>query len=333
MWSVTNETPYAAEGSWGRDKDGIHEWIVAVRATFDVQANGTLTLADEQSEPLLTPEYHGEPGRSSLRFDADFAARKPTTDIVLNGTAYAPGGQPTKEFLISLQVGDVQKQLKVVGNRVRRRGLFSGISAVEPVTEVPVVYERAFGGFSDPDAEPARQQMDSRNPVGCGLSLDDGQPLPNFEYPGGNIEKDGPAGFGALASYWSPRLEMQGTYDDAWEQSRCPLMPTDWHPESLLCAPRDQRPAQHLVGGEPVELRNLTRTGLLQFLLPEVQLRFRTVFAMRTGTDIREHEGRLATVILEPDLPRVTMVWESALTCRSDGDYLEETIVEEGSSN
>ena len=90
MWAVTNHTPYKVGRAWGRDKDGVHEWIVAVKGTFDIKPDGSLKLADEQLEPLLLPEYNGEAGVSSLRYDADLVAPKPTTDVVLNGTAYAP---------------------------------------------------------------------------------------------------------------------------------------------------------------------------------------------------------------------------------------------------
>jgi hypothetical protein len=69
MWAITNHTPYKAESIWGRDKDGVHEWIVAVKGTFDIKADGKVVLADEQLDPLLAPEYNGETGVSSLRYD------------------------------------------------------------------------------------------------------------------------------------------------------------------------------------------------------------------------------------------------------------------------
>ena len=85
--------------------------------------------------------------------------------------------------------------------------------------------------------------------------------------------------------------------------------PADWDPRSLLCSPADQRPDGHLRGGELVELENLTPDGKLRFVLPKVDLRFRT----RIDNRIEEHQGRLATVIIEPDHPRVIMVWQSVV--------------------
>ena len=34
-------------------------------------------------------------------------------------------------------------------------------------------------------------------------------------------------------------------------------------------------------------------------------------------------------MIIEPDHPRVILVWQSTLAVRNDGDYLDETIVTE----
>ena len=324
MWAVKNQTPFAAESSWGRDKDGIHEWIVAVKGTYQVKADGSVVLAEKQPEPLLVAEYNGKDGVSSLKYDADIVGFKPTTVVVLNGTAYAPQGKPVNEFVVSLRVGDMHKSIKVVGHRTWKKGVLGVIpSSVEPVTQVPIVYERAYGGFDQADSDPRKQRLEARNPVGCGLVAKAGEPLPNFEYRRGRLETAGPAGFGPIASYWSPRLEMQGTYDESWKRGRFPLLPADWDPLSRLCSPADQRPASHLRGGELVELENLTPGGKLTFALPKVYLRFRTTIDNRT----EEHQGHLSTVILEPDHPRVSLVWQSILAVRNDGDYLEETIV------
>lgn len=330
MWAIENHTPYRAESTWGRDKEGVHEWIVAVKGTFDIKPDGSLALADEQLEPLLMAEYNGEDGVSSLRYDADLVAPKPTTDVVLNGTAYAPKGRPSTDFLISARIGRIHKVIRVIGNRRWERGLFGlKTSAAESITELPIVYERAYGGYDQTDPDPKNQRLDTRNPVGCGVAAKShhrvGLLVPNFEYPSGSLEKAGPAGFGAIDSFWSPRRELTGTYDKAWEQSRRPLLPEDWDPCSLLCSPADQRPDTYLRGGELVELTNLTPDGKLCFALPKVYLTFRTRIDRRT----EEHRSRLATVIIEPDHPRVIMVWLSSLTCRTNVDYLDETVVRE----
>jgi hypothetical protein len=330
MWSVTNNTPYAADGSWGRDKDGVHEWIVAVKATYDIRQDGSVVIAEKQVDPLLAPEFNGEDGVSSLRYDADLVATKPTTDVLINGTAYAPNGRPSTSFLIETRIGEMHKVLRVVGESTWGDGLFDDApSPPEPVIEVPILYERAYGGYDQTDPDPVNQAIDLRNPVGLGVVAKKrnraGTPLPNFEYPSGRIDKNGPAGFGAIASYWSPRLELCGTYDEAWESERKPLLPNDWDPRSLQCAPLDQQSATYLRGGEAVELVNLTRDGLLRFTLPKAYFAFTTHISGRR----EEHRSKLSTVIIEPDFPRVIMVWTTVLPCRTDVDYLDKTVIRE----
>ncbi|MGW8392271.1 DUF2169 family type VI secretion system accessory protein [Pseudoduganella sp. HUAS MS19] len=330
MWAVKNRTPYEAAGGWGRDKNGVHEWIVVVKGTFDITADGRTVLAQEQIAPLLAPEHHGAPGSSSLRYEADLVAAKPTTDILLNGTACAPEGRPSTEFAIGMSVGPVRKVLRVTGERHWERGVL-GVrpSVTSPVERLPIMYERAYGGYDRHDPDPAKHRLEARNPVGCGLASaglrQPGQPLPNFSYPDGSVEQAGPAGFGALDCSWSPRRELAGTYDERWQQQRMPLLPEDWEPHSLQCAPADQRPPAPLRGGEAVNLVNLTPGGLLRFALPKIHLTFNTLIDGRTI----EHRARVASVIIEPDYPRVIMVWQSVISCPGDIDYLEDTIVRE----
>lgn len=330
MWSVRNYTPYKAKHSWSRDKSGVHQWIVCVKATFDINVSGDLHLSDEQLDPLLLPEFNGQAYASSLRYNSDIVSLKPTTDVVINGTAYAPMGRPTTEFLVSMRVARIHKVIQVVGERIWEHGWMGATpSSVEPVTHLPVIYERAYGGHDQVGLEPKDQRLDTRNPVGRGVAVAAhrlyGKPLPNFQYPNRSIENASPAGFGAIDSHWSPRRELSGSYDTAWERRRRPLLPEDWDARSLLCSPPDQQPPTYLQGGEPIELVNLTPNGRLQFSLPKIYLRFTTRIDGRT----EEHRGRLVTVIIEPDRKRTILVWVSTLACHSNIDYLDETKVRE----
>jgi hypothetical protein len=332
MWAIGNRTPYKAGKTWTRDKNGVHEWIVCVKGTFDIKPDGSVVPAEDQLDPLRVCEYSGEPGLSSVRYDADLVAMKPTTDVLLNGTAYAPGGRPSAHFSVSLRAGPVRKTIAVRGNREWVGGPFGQRpSAAEPVVQLPIVYERAYGGYDRTDPDPACQRMDARNPIGRGVAAAVGrrigQPLPNFEYPTGNLENDGPAGFGVIDSFWSPRRELAGTYDEKWEEHRRPLLAEDWNPRALLSAPADQRPESYFRGGEVFELINLTPNGELRFVLPKIHFTFST----RIDTRIEEHRARLVTVIIEPDHLRVIMVWLTSLACPTDADYLEQTVIRQKS--
>jgi hypothetical protein len=329
MWMLVNETAYEAERTWVRDRDGAHHWIVVVKATYDVAPDGTLRLADAPLAPLHAPEYTGAPAESSLRYEADLVAMKPATDVYLNAVAHAPSGRPRDRVTASLRVGAIQKTLVVHGERTWRRTLFGRVkpSAAKPFETMPVTYERAFGGFDQTHADPRKHRIDFRNPVGTGFAARRrhllGKPAPTVVDPVRKPGEGWPAGFGAVASYWSPRKELAGTYDERWMARRRPLLPEDYDPRCLLCAPLDQRPGGYLRGGEPVELTNLTPGGRLAFTLPRLSFRFETYF----GSERREHGSELVSVVIDSAGPRLIVVWQTSLPCGNDGDYLDRTVI------
>lgn len=334
MWKSDNRTPYAVGHSWNQNQHGVHQWLVAVRATFDISRDGRLSLADEQLEPLLSPEYHGANGTSSLRYDTDLTAVKPTTDIIVNGTAYAPQDRPATTFAVALRAHTLRKELRVFGKRYWWRAM-SGLtpSAPEPVTQVPLRYELAYGGLDCTAPDPARQRVDLRNPVGRGVTAEplrlEGYPAHQLECSHGDYRKTGPAGFGAIASHWSPRLQLPSPYAEAAQGDRIPVLPLECNPMYSQCAPVDQRPERALRGGELVELWNLTPAGILRFTLPRLSFTCTTHFVTPNKRRTEEHRGRLSTVIIEPDIGRLSLVWQSGLLVHQDEDCLERTVVKE----
>lgn len=335
MWLLHNRTPYAADRTWVQDPDGAKRWVVVVKATFAIHADGRLTLADEQLPPLIAPEYHGVDGASSLRYEADLAPPKPGTDVILIGHAHAPAGRPTRHVAVALGVGSRRKILEVTGDRVWKRSLLGTVvsSSPAPFLRLPLVYERAYGGHDTSAPDPARQRMFACNPVGRGHVIHRssllGQPVANVEHPGAPPGARGAAGFGAICSHWSPRRELAGTYDARWVAERKPLLPDDFDPRFHMCAPLDQQHVPHLRGGVPIELVNLTPGGVLRLVLPKVWLAFRTRLVRRRVERREEHRAKLHTVVLEPDHPRVLLVWHTSLRCHDDADDLEDTTISE----
>jgi hypothetical protein len=328
MWLVENRTPFAAERAWVRDRNGAEVWLVAIKCTFDVQPDGTMVISDEQPAVLRAPEYHGEPGKSSIKFDTDLILGKTTTDICLLGHAYAPGGIPATRVDVGMSVGAVRKALRVSGDRIW--GTFGASQAAE-FLKMPLVYERASGGV-DFRADP-QKDWEWRNPVGTGFATTRdhllGLPMPNIEYPDQLIsswdDRPQPAGFGPIGSHWQPRAAFAGTYDDHWMKSRQPLLPNDFDDRFYQCVPADQQAPDFLRGGEPVVLRGLTPSGNLSFVLPRIFLSFETHFL--DGSRELHSQRRLHTVILEPDYPRVSLVWHTALPCHSKVQKLHRTVV------
>ncbi|ABF86286.1 conserved hypothetical protein [Myxococcus xanthus DK 1622] len=331
MWALQNKTPYAAERTWVRDKDGHHHWVVAVKATFDVDDAGRLRPADEQEPPLPAPVYWGEAGHSSLRFEAELVAPKPHTDVLVNACAHAPGERPAPSVEVAVRIHDVDKMLVVHGERYYTRGL-TGVkpSSPKPFVTQPILYEWAWGGTDTHDADARKHVSDMRNPIGQGVASREArlvdQPAHRIEYLRGHPAKSGPAGFGPIASYWSPRLELAGTFDEAWRKTRHPLLPRNFDERFALCAPADQRPSRRLVGGEKVALVHLTPKGSLHFTLPRLSFGFATYF----GAVRRFHEATLGTVVIEPEVKKVRMVLQTGLSVGPrDVDRLDFTAITE----
>jgi len=333
MWMVDNHTPYAADRNWVLDKHGAKGWAVAVKATFDILPDGTTKLAEKQEEPLLGEVHAGEPGKSSVRYDADLSGAKKRTDIVLNGDAHAPAGATVTETTVTMKIQNMVKTLKVFGDRCWDKGL-SGLSMTspEPFETMPIVYERAFGGTDTTPEKLEDQRIEARNPIGTGFAVRAehlvGTPVPNVEYPQHLIkswrDRPPPAGLGVVARYWEPRLKYAGTYDAKWQKERAPLLAEDFDDRYFQSAPEDQQALGLLRGGENVDLINLTPKGRLSFVLPKVVLGFQTRF----GDERVDHTGHLHTVILEPTRSRCILVWHTLLPVSNRRvDYLDRTIV------
>jgi hypothetical protein len=329
MWQVDNRTPFAAERSWVRDRDGAEVWLVAVKCTFDIKADGTTQPSADQPPVLRLAEYNGEPGKSSIKYEGDLVLTKTTTDMVVAGHACAPGGRPVTQLDVGFRVGPVEKRLKVFGDRVWRS---AGISDPEPFVRMPLVYERAFGGADLRSGSPDRN-FEWRNPVGTGFAVSrdnaTGLRLPNIEYPNELVRswnaRPRPAGFGPIGAHWQPRAGFGGTYDAKWARDRQPLLPADFDDRFFQCVPQDQQAPSYLRGGEPVSVAGMTPDGELHFTLPKVFLGFETRFA---DGSYETHKARnLHTVIIEPDVPRVSLVWHSALPCHFMVHKLLRTMV------
>ena len=321
MWTITNRTPFAAERCWVRDKDGAEVWLVAAKGTFDIAPDGTLSLAEEQQEVRIPPEFRGDPGETSLLYDSDLVHKKSATDILLHGHAYAPGGKPTTQVDVGLKVAGIDKTLRVYGDRVWKPSLLGwSMSRPAPFTTMPITYERAFGGTDERADNPKKRGWEPRNPIGTGFATQSkhlrDMPAPNIEMPRQRISRwksrPQPAGFGPIAGHWAPRVDFAGTYDDRWQKERLPLLPEDFDERFHQSAPLDQQVPGFLSGGERVELRNLTPNGLLRFSLPRVTLGIETQF---DDGERRDHRAVLHTVAIEPDVPRVMLVWHTHLPC------------------
>ena len=317
MLQIKNLTPFKASVVLLPNANGIDTLFTVVKGTFALAQR--LTVSDEQVPVVLGDQYYDDPATSSIRLPSDVCLGKPGTDIVLLGSAWAPGGTPTWQMDVSVTVGGLMKHARVFGDRVWASSA-AGTSAawVAPFERMPLTWERAFGGSDVTNKGPTAE---ARNPVGAGFRVSDGakalagMALPNVEDPRAPIsswrDSPDPVGFAPIAPHWEPRKSFAGTYDDAWMEHRAPYLPADFDPQFFQCAPPGLTATGHLQGDELVDLRGVTPEGILQSQLPAL----RVIATYCIGASRTPVPAVLDTVILEPDALRMVLVWRAALAC------------------
>lgn len=313
-----NLTPFAAEELLLLDEEGAQVLTLIAKATYAIK-DGALELAAEQPPIVKAPVHHGPPSTSSLKYESEAMYTKRATDVVLLGHAQ-PEQATATELDVVLRVGPLHKQIRVYGDRVwEKRGGVPAPSAPGPFARIPLVYERAFGGWDRRARDPKEHRAEARNPVGVGYLRPDRKPdasglrLPNLEDPAALLravtDRPPPAGFGYLCPDWAPRREQAGTFDAAWSRTRFPRLPVDFDCRHFNAAPEGQQVRGFLEGGEPVEVRGASSRGRLRFWLPRVSVEGR--FQL-----FREAEERLRmnldTVIIDADAHRVSLIFRSS---------------------
>src|SRR5579871_1748026 len=113
-----NETKVQAGWTLGFQPDGRELLVVAIKATYQLRGNGDEPVLCEVQEKLVESDtFTGEPGFSATKYEVDYAHWKPQCDVLVNGSAYAPGGRPATSVMVGLRVGVVNKRFNVVGDR------------------------------------------------------------------------------------------------------------------------------------------------------------------------------------------------------------------------
>jgi hypothetical protein len=323
MFQIQNKTPLPALLGLFTDPRGANIVSVVVKGTFVIRADGAMQPAPEQVPIHCQDVHYGEPPTSSVKYPCDLVMGKIATDVGLVGRAFSPNNEPVRALEVSLRVGPVHKRLAVFGDRIWQGG---SPSSPALFTSMPLVYERAYGG-----AAPDSPEFVAANPVGTGFFLDkrsaDGQRVPNIEDPrqliGAWDDRPAPAGCGFVAPSWLPRRAYAGTYDERWQEEQFPLLPADFDMRFFNCASSGLVCDGFLVGDEPVELLNLSPHGPLSFRLPGIAI---WMDALLRGQRLR-YQGRIWTVILEPELARFSVVWGCSIEVGAQPSRLTEIVV------
>lgn len=319
---LLNNSPFAAQELYLTDEDGQTLLVVVVQATYAGTPEAALVLAEEQPPVELRGTYNGEPGASSYRLEPQMAPYKLATDVVLLGHAYAPRyGVPHVD--VRFLLGPVRKTVRVFGDRkwYHRMG-FEAASEPQPFEKIPLIYDRAFGGWDRTPENPEKHTCESRNPLGMGYHhksycrFVEGEPLPNLEDPRqlltGYSKAPPPAGFGFLGPDWMPRVEYAGTYDETWMQTRMPLLPKDFDRRFFNAVPPDQMaPLGALQGTEQGLVVGAVPEGQWTFTLPGEPPPRCTVHFKRA--EPQTPAANLDTVIVDTDARQVSLLWRAHL--------------------
>lgn len=313
---------------------------VAVKGSFTL-APDTLAIAEEQSAIVYADEYWSEPdaARSSLKWAGEVVLAKPGTDVLVTGTARAPGGRALTEWDCAVVVrgghGTVLRHtVQVTGPRSWEHRALRGwtLSPPGPALSVPIRYELAYGGsYLDVESpkESPRWIAHAANPSGSGAcdedALDRGRSYeaPQWQlhsHPVTAMNREVPlAGLGPVARMWSCRRKYAGTYDEAWERrlredvaSGLPAdYPADFDLRFFQCAHPGLVSREPLRGDEHVGLGGLLGTASDYVLrLPGIALSARLLVGVRQW---QEHPLRLDTVHFDLDAARVHLCWRLTL--------------------
>ena len=320
---IENETPFAFEALFIADEEGRPVLTPIVKATYDIRGEDSLELAEEQLPVNFAGEHYGDPENTSLRYEPEVAFTKLGTDVVLIGHAHAPRPRTT-EVEVAFRVGALAKTVRVTGDRRWEKGLLRPrISDPVPFEKIPLVWERAYGGWDTSHEDPKKHGWEPRNPIGVGFrvkgsKLEEGAPLPNLEDPAALLTKYAgrsvPAGFGFICPNWEPRASLAGTYDASWERQRMPLLARDFDRRFFSAAPADLVSPTYLRGDEPVLVVNASAGRRLSFALPG--LIPPECLVGRLDAEDEVLTANLDTVIVDADTMKVVLLWRSFTTLR-----------------
>lgn len=318
--------------------------VLVVRGTFDFAADDqALTLAAEQRPIQYGDVFAGSaqhaPLRAVLRREGDLVLHKPSTDVMVLGTAHARDGLAVPSWVAGVQVGALRKGVRLYGQRRFDRGLFGWrLTEPEPTAAVPLDYRLAFGGCFTVPAEgetPAAFVRHADNPAGCGW-LPDAADLrgipararglvlaeirslkqldaPQIEDPATPVthptQSCRPEGLGPLARWCGPRLQYAGTFDEALLGDGEPRLAPDFDLRYYQAAHPDLIAETYVTGDEPIVLGGLLPEGLVRMRLPGTR-----VLAMVYYASGRCQGGPLVldTVTIDLDARKVDLTWRAA---------------------
>jgi hypothetical protein len=217
-------------------RPGAFALVFVCKATYALTP-GTAPLAETPDDLHLRDQHWDDDERRSLARAADLVPFKRHAEVLLNGHAHAPGGQPVPSLLARLVAGDVDKTVAVYGDRTLGRD--DRVSEPLPFVRSPLLWERAAGGPGT--WNPAGMLLDAPPDARGAVAIPN--LLPPDRHVTGRRDVIPPAGFMPIASWWPGRREKLGPRATGWDPRRwseVPL-PDDVDAGFFNAAPADQQ--------------------------------------------------------------------------------------------
>jgi len=307
------------------------------KATYTVSEDGVVALDRTDPMPVYTKDVDT---RYGVLPREDIPRLDPVFEVMVLGSAYAPGGQAVDVCEVALAVGDISRRLNVHGDRYWTDDSDQATPGkAVPFTRMPLGWHLAFGGTEEVeiDEDSFVDVADPINPLGKGfdykpqveqlteaLRCPSGFPrynrlraLPNIESVAHPVT--GPSDK-PLPMCWAPCVMSSGIIIErmrraqkaAGDDEKCqaqavtlesPLMLHRAHPDWVIDTPSSQ--AQVVLSG-------MTPKVPLTFQLPEL----RVILDVSVAQQTRAAELHPSALTLFPDLRKFTLVYRGVIPYR-----------------
>lgn len=233
--------------------EGSFALTVVAKTTFVLEP-GESPLDEEPEDIYAADTYWDDDPERSLAQATDLVPGKAQPEVLVVGSAYAPGRAPAGSLCARISIGEVDKSIRVCGDRWF--GADGVLSEPRPFMRMPLTWERAVGG-PDTDNPAGMESGPTARMDGWGRA-----PAPNLESLDAPITDrfhgSAPVSFGPIAPGWRPRASRLFLYGSPWDPSRWNEAPLPSGVDFAFwnVAPRDQRMTALRVD-QPLLLENL----------------------------------------------------------------------------
>lgn len=280
------------------DQERIAAAVLA-RLTYRV-VDQQLLLDPDQAWILDKTEYESPIGPRP----PEDCFRRGGVDLLILGSARAPGGQPTPKVEVRFVVGDFIGGVDVYGERVWSTSLRTTLQPTPalPFVERPLSLANAFGGKQLWDGLEVPHPL---NPEGKGYYIEASsareQPLPNIEDPRRPIQQwqdqPDPVGVGFCPRGFGPRIQRSVKFNERGILTKLDAgFFNDAFPDMVAPEPEP---------GTRCHVYGVREQGVFSFRIPSPPLSAH----IRVGDSVVDRTLHIDQIGVEPDLERVFITY------------------------